>query len=56
MYRLYLENEHQITEYFDNLFNDVLETDIDKSVDENLDNEFLYSLETLDTEVNQLKM
>ena len=54
--RLYLENEHQITEYFDNLFNDVLETDIDKSVDENLDNEFLYSLETLDTEVNQLKM
>ena len=57
--RQYIQNKRQIDEYFDNLFEEILTTEIDTNIDEDIDEEideeeFRYSIETLDSEYQQL--
>ena len=57
--QVYAKNKEQMLEYFDNLFEEILNTkkdnDIDVIGDEDIDEEeFRYSIETLDSEYQQL--
>lgn len=57
--QVYAKNKEQMLEYFDNLFEEILnakkDNDIDELGDEDIDeDEFLYSIETIDSEYKQL--
>ncbi len=53
--QVYEDNKEQMRAYFDNLFDEILTTEIDADTDELIDDqEFLDSMETIDSEYKQI--